>query len=238
MRRSWISSVAAMVAFSAEDQNGILKLCGINSTVSGCWVRVPLPPPPPYRPLALGACDCSGGPLSSVSPSAGSRSELALRGFSSPPSSCWILALCCVAPWPSSAGAGPALACTPTNASDATLSYSRRGCMPFSVVVAAASVEFSGGCPAPPAPSAVSITASGVSVSPCRAAPSPPWGGCDLVARVVGGFSSPPPRPRPSSPRWYQDAVRAPRVSSPLVLPPSLGFQSSCDNSNPPPFSF
>ena len=35
LRRSWISSVAAMVAFSAEDLNGILELCRRNSTVSG-----------------------------------------------------------------------------------------------------------------------------------------------------------------------------------------------------------
>ena len=34
LRRAWISSVAAMVAFSAEDLNGILELCGRNSTVS------------------------------------------------------------------------------------------------------------------------------------------------------------------------------------------------------------
>ena len=36
LRRAWISYVAAMVAFSAEDRNGILQFCGINSTVSGC----------------------------------------------------------------------------------------------------------------------------------------------------------------------------------------------------------
>ena len=36
LRREWISSVAAMVEFSAENRNGILKLCGRNSTVSGC----------------------------------------------------------------------------------------------------------------------------------------------------------------------------------------------------------
>ena len=36
LRRAWISSVAAMVAFPSEDRNGILQLCGINSTVSGC----------------------------------------------------------------------------------------------------------------------------------------------------------------------------------------------------------
>ena len=36
LRRAWISSVAAMVAFSAEDGNGFLELCGRNSTVSGC----------------------------------------------------------------------------------------------------------------------------------------------------------------------------------------------------------
>ena len=86
-----------------------------------------------------------GGDLSSVSLSPGSRSELALLGFLSPPCSRWVLTLCLVAPWPSSAGAGPALAWPPTNASDATLSYSRRGCMPFSVVVATVSVECSGG---------------------------------------------------------------------------------------------
>ena len=36
LQRAWISYVAAMVAFSAEDQNVILQLCGRNSTVSGC----------------------------------------------------------------------------------------------------------------------------------------------------------------------------------------------------------
>ena len=36
LRRACISSVAAIVAFSAEDRNGILELCGRNSTVSGC----------------------------------------------------------------------------------------------------------------------------------------------------------------------------------------------------------
>ena len=36
LRRVCISSVAAIVAFSAEDQNGIFELCGRNSTVSGC----------------------------------------------------------------------------------------------------------------------------------------------------------------------------------------------------------
>ena len=34
--RAWISSVAAMVIFSAEDRNGMLELCGRNLTVSGC----------------------------------------------------------------------------------------------------------------------------------------------------------------------------------------------------------
>ena len=36
LRRAWISSVAAMVAFSAKDLNGIFELCGRNSTVSCC----------------------------------------------------------------------------------------------------------------------------------------------------------------------------------------------------------
>ena len=36
LRRACISSVAAIVAFSAKDRNGIFELCGRNSTVSGC----------------------------------------------------------------------------------------------------------------------------------------------------------------------------------------------------------
>ena len=36
LQRAWISSIAAMVSFSAEDRNGILEFCGRNSTVSGC----------------------------------------------------------------------------------------------------------------------------------------------------------------------------------------------------------
>ena len=40
LRRAWISYVAAMVAFSAEDRNGILELCGRNSTVSGCITAI------------------------------------------------------------------------------------------------------------------------------------------------------------------------------------------------------
>ena len=33
---AWMSSVAAIVAFSIEERNGILELCGKNSTVSAC----------------------------------------------------------------------------------------------------------------------------------------------------------------------------------------------------------
>ena len=36
LRIAWISSVAAMVEFSAEDRNGILELCSRSLTVSGC----------------------------------------------------------------------------------------------------------------------------------------------------------------------------------------------------------
>ena len=36
LRRACISYIDAIVAFSAEDRNGILELCGRNSTVSGC----------------------------------------------------------------------------------------------------------------------------------------------------------------------------------------------------------
>ena len=164
-----------------------------------CWVGVNPPPSPPRWPLALGAHNRLGGTFSSVSLLAVSLSELALLGVSPPPSSRCFLPLLLVAPWPSSAGAGPALAWPPTDACDTTFLYSRRGCMPFSVVAAAALVECSWGCPALPAPSAVSIAASGVSVVPRRAVPSPPLGGCSLVARAVGRFLSPPP-PTPVCP--------------------------------------
>ena len=36
LRRACISSVAAIVSFSAEDRNGIFELCRRKSTVSGC----------------------------------------------------------------------------------------------------------------------------------------------------------------------------------------------------------
>ena len=36
LRRLCISSAAAIVAFYAEDRNGIFELCGRNSTVSSC----------------------------------------------------------------------------------------------------------------------------------------------------------------------------------------------------------
>ena len=110
--------------------------------------------------------------------------------------------------------------------------------MQFSVVAAAASVECLGRCPVPPAPFGISIAAAGVSVSPRRARPSLPSGGCSLVAWLVGGFSSPPPCTRPSSPRLDWDAVRSSRVAYPLGPPSSLGFKSSCDNSISPTFSF
>ena len=35
LRRACISSVAAIVSFSAKDRNGIFELCRRNSTVSG-----------------------------------------------------------------------------------------------------------------------------------------------------------------------------------------------------------
>ena len=120
-----------------------------------CWVGVTPTPPPPCRPLTLGARDRSGGTLSSVSPSAVSLSELALLGFLSPPSSRCFLPLLIVAPWPFSAGAGPALDWPPTDDAAASFLYSRRRCMSLSVVAVAVTVECAGWGPAPPAPSAV-----------------------------------------------------------------------------------
>ena len=168
-----------------------------------------------------------GGGLSAVSPPSGFCAGLARWGFSSPSSALVRPALCSVAPWPSSLVAGPALAWPLSDASKAILLYSWCGCLPFSVVAPSASSKCSVGFPALPSPAAVSVALVGVAVRPLRSAPSPPLGPCPLVARVVGGFSSPPPRPHPSSPCQYWDAVRDPRVSSPLVPSASLGVELS-----------
>ena len=165
------------------------------------WVGVPPPSYSPRRPLALGVRNRSGGPLSSVYPPSGSCAELARLGFLSPSSYQVRTALWFMPPRPSSPAAGPALAGPLSDASDTTLSYSQRGCLPFSVVAPSALSNCSGGYPAPPSPAAVSIASSGAAILPRRAAPSPPSGPCLLVARVVGGFSSLPPSPRPSYPR-------------------------------------
>ena len=156
-------------------------------------------PFPPRRPLALGARNRSGGRLSSVSLSAGSLSLRALLGVSSPPSSLWVFP---VAPWPSSAGAGPALTGPPTDAAVAmpencAVGYPAQPVL-FSVTVSAPWPSFSGTgpaltwpptdaplatpvnfsvrCPALPALSSVSVSASAsfLPVAPCRAAPSLP----------------------------------------------------------------
>ena len=74
-----------------------------------------------------------------------------------------------------------------------------------------------------------------LAVTPRGAASSLPLGACPWVGQVGGGFSSPPPRPRPSFPRRDRDAVGAPMVSSPAGPPPSLGVKLSHDNSTPPP---
>ena len=176
------------------------------------------------------------GPLSSVAPSAVSRSSRALLGVSSPPSSSCGCP-CPVAPWPSLAGAGPALAGPPTNEA-ASFSYSRRWCASLLVVAIAVPVKCVGWYPAPLAPSSVSVYTSCLPVAPRRATLSPPLGGISLVCRAVGGFLSPPPRSCPSSPCWHWDAVGDPRVSTPLGPQSSLGVESSHDDSNPPPFAF
>ena len=96
------------------------------------------------------------------------------------------------------------------------------------------------GRPAPPAQFSVpaSASASSIAAAPRGAAPSLPSVGCSQLGRVVGGFSSPPPRPRLSSPCQDRDTVGAPRVSTPSGPPTSLGVDSSHADSTPPPFVF
>ena len=68
--------------------------------------------------------------------------------------------------------------------------------------------------PAPPAFCSVhaSASASFIATTPCGAAPSPPSIGYSQLVSAVRRFSSPPPRPRLSSPGLDWDAVGAPRV--------------------------
>ena len=106
------------------------------------------------------------------------------------------------------------------------------------VVAAAASMECLVRCPAPPAPSAVSISASSVSVASCRAATLPPSGGRSLISWALGEFFFPSPPHASVLPCWYRDAVGAPRVSSPLGPPCFLVFELYRDDSTPPPFYF
>ena len=103
-------------------------------------------------------------------------------------------------PWPSSAGAGPALSGPPANAA-ASFTYSRFWILSLPVVAMTRLVECAGGYPAHLAPYSVSASAfaSCRPVAPRPAVLSLPSGGRSKVGRAVGGFSSPPPPP-PSVP--------------------------------------
>ena len=79
------------------------------------------PPSTPRRLLALGACNRSGGPLSSLYPLSGSCTVLALREFSSPPLHLSLSHTVDCGPWPSSPVVGPTLAWPLSDTSDATL---------------------------------------------------------------------------------------------------------------------
>ena len=119
------------------------------------------------------------------------------------------------APWSSLLPAAPALAVPPSAASDASKSYLQRASAPCSDLVPSVTSDFRGRGPALPSSSSVSIVPGGSSVRcPPIGAPSPPSAPCILVFRVVGGFSSPPPRPY--SPGPPSTAVGPPGVSFPL----------------------
>ena len=63
---------------------------------------------------------------------------------------------------------------------------------------------------------------------------APPPSPCASVARVVGGFPS-PPRPRLSSPRTPSPSVGTPGVLSPRGNSATLGVSMPCSNLTPPP---
>ena len=121
------------------------------------WARAAgwgFPTPFPFwRPLTLGACNRSGGPLSSVSPPSVSRYERARLGFSSPSSSQIRPTLWFVAPWLSSPAAGPALARPLSDDSDASNFYLRRASALCLDLPPSVPSKCSGMCPAPTSPS-------------------------------------------------------------------------------------
>ena len=209
-----------------------------------CWGGVPPLPSPPLWPLVLGVRDCSGEGISFDASSVVSVSARALLGVSSPPSSLCAFPL---------AGAGPTLTVPPSDAARSAPMVCAVGCpaplslsswigkgpavtVPSTAAAAAAPMGCAFGRPAPPACFSVSVSASAsaISVAPCGAAPSPPSVGYSLLGRVVGGFSSPPPCPRPLSPLRDQEAVGDPRVLTPSGPQTSLGVDSSLDDSTPP----
>ena len=129
-----------------------------------------------------------GGGLSTVYLLFGSCAERTRWGFPSLSSSLIRPTLWSVTPWMSSHAVGPVLAGPFSVASDASKLYLRR-----------ASAPCSGGCPALPTHDTISIASFAVAILSHCAAPSPPSGPCPLIARWVGGFSSPPPYVLPLS---------------------------------------
>ena len=151
--------------------------------------------PNPFPPSAAARGRCAqpcGGPsppsLLRRAPAPSARSGFFLTSSSLTRSAMWP-----EAPWPSSLTAGPVLAGSLSDASNATLLYSQRGCLPFSVIAPSAPLKCSVRCPAPPSPSAISIASFGSAVLRLCVVPSLPLGPFPLVARAVGGFLSPSP---------------------------------------------
>ena len=184
-----------------------LPCCAPWSRAAG-W-SFPLSLPPPLRTFALGPHDCSGGELSSVASSSVSVSARALCGVSSSSS------FHCASPL---SGAGRTLT------------------GPLTEAAAAAPMGCAFRFLAPPALISVSSSsfASSILIAPLGAVPYSPSVGCSLLDRAVGGFFSFPHCPRPSSPRRDRDAVGAPRDLTTSGTPPSLGVDSSHDDSTPP----
>ena len=206
--------------------------------------------PSPLPPPSTACVRCSRpfrGALSSVASSVVSSSSCVLHGVSSPPPVLSVTpidssGLALTGPPTGAAGAAPVKCADEYLASFSSPPWLARAPLtgPPAAAAEAAPVGCAVGRPAPPACCSVpsSASSSSIAVTPRGAAPSPPLVGCSQLVWTVGGFSYPPPHLRPSSPHWDWDAVGGPRVSTPLGLPTSLGFELSHDDSNPLPFVF
>ena len=161
--------------FSCWDSRGSPPALSLRTMGARCWVRVPPLPSYSRRLLALCTHHRSGGPLSSVSLSAGPLSSHALLGVLSFPSSSCIFPLP-VSPWPSLSGVGLVVTGPPTDAAGV------------------APVKCAGVYPAPPVLSSISISSPWPSSSSTGPALTGPPANAAVAAPVdyAVGYPAPP----------------------------------------------